>query len=161
MPRVSVASSATSTAKRFETRARTWAELRPEIEAQGLSLNGVEAVMRPGNVTLTRNDAELPNEDFKIFLVPTKNKAGASIEDMAKSIGGSIEAAIVKGAKLADAAKLKELKASLIEEIEGFFEVDFDHDAPLDDDDDENDDFKFDDEGDSDVAEARRMERSR
>lgn len=152
MPRVSVATPAASAAKRFDTNARTWGELKPEIERQQISLAGVEAIMRPGNVTLTRNDAELPREDFKIFLVATKNKAGATLEQTAKSIGDAVAAGIVKGARIADANKLKELKDTLIEEIEGFFDVDFDSDDV-----DFDEDFPV--EEDEDVAEARRMSR--
>lgn len=160
MPRVTVASSASNQPKRFETRARTWRELKPEIERQGLSLAGQEAVMRPGNVTLTRDDAELPNEDFRIFLLPTKNKAG-SLEEDAQNVGNELARAIIKAANMAGRDRVNELKNRLIEETENFFEVDFEGEFdsdPLDDLDRQSN--SLDDDLDPDIAEARRMARN-
>lgn len=153
MRRVSVMTSASNSAKRFETNARTWGDLKPEIERQGLSLSGVEALLRPGNVTLSRNDAELPDEDFKVFLIPTKNKAGDNLTEEANAIGTALAAAIIKGCKLAGENRLRELKKDLIEEVETFFDVDFDAD--------DVDDFPDDDEPEnSDQAEFRQLSRS-
>lgn len=154
MPRVSVASPAANQSKRFETRARTWAELKPEIERLGLSLSGVEAVMRPGNVTLSRNEAELPTEDFKIFLVPTKNKAG-NLDEEAEDLGRELAAVIARGARLAGVGRVRELKAKLIEEVENFFDVNFEGDYDLPDD-SSHDPRETED---ADVREARRMAR--
>jgi hypothetical protein len=41
--------------------------------------SGVEAIVKPGNVSLRDDSSVLPDGDFSVFLVPTKNKAGAII----------------------------------------------------------------------------------
>ncbi len=130
---VTVASSAANRAKRFETSAATWGELQGEISRAGLSLTNVEAIMSPGNVTLSRNEAELYLDgDFKVFLVPTKNKAGitqAEAEKMAKDI----TKAIMTAAERSSVEKVKELKTEIIEQIEQFYDVDLDNPTEEDD----------------------------
>lgn len=126
--RVTVASPAANVARRFNTSAGTWGQLKPEISAQGINLNGVEAIMNPGNVTLTRDDAELASGDFKIYLVPTKNKAGISTAD-AQQLGEALTSAIIKAAESSTQAKIEELRDELIEKIEEFFDVDLDLDT--------------------------------
>lgn len=127
--KVTVASSAANKAKAFMTNAETWEQLKPEIQANGLSLDSVEAIMNPGNVTLSRNDARLfADGEFKIYLVPTKNKAGIS-DEQANAMGAEIAAAIKKAASKANSHSLDELKSNIIGEIEIFYDVDLDDDA--------------------------------
>lgn len=150
---VVVASAATNVAKKFMTSARTWGELKQEVSRQGLSLNNVEAILNPGKLTLNRDESELPDTNFKVYLVPTKNKAGISPRE-AETLSNALTQAIVKAAKMATEEKIRELKTELIETIEQFFEVD------LDDNDfgsnygtDDNDDSPED----ADLREARRL----
>lgn len=109
----------------------TWGELKEYEGIAALVSGDVESILSPGNVALTRNDAQLPEGDFKVFIVSTKNKAGWD-DAAAIALGKEIGEAIVKGAKLANENELDELKAELIEEIENFFDVDLD-DTPADD----------------------------
>lgn len=123
---VTVASSAANKAKRFETSASTWGELQGEISRAGLSLNNVEAIMNPGNVTLSRNEAELyPDGDFRVFLVPTKNKAGIT-QGEADRMAKDLTKVILDASERSGREKLGELKVEMIQMIEDFYEVDLD-----------------------------------
>lgn len=152
--RVTVASAAANAAKRFMTRAANWAELRPEIESQGLTLSNVEAILNPGNVTLSRPESELPLGDFKVYLVPTKNKAGITQQEAA-ALAESLTKAIVDASNRQNRTNVEKLKGELIETVEEFFSVDLDEDN-----DDASDYSSYSPHAqrvDGDIAEANRM----
>lgn len=148
---VTVASSSANIARKFTTRAETWGAIQSEILSQGLKLENVEAILKPGNLTLSHADSALPPGDFKIYLVPTKNKAGISPAE-AQILSNEITQAIIKAAEMASADKIKELKGALIEKIEEFYEVDMGSGASQEEEEDAEDE---------DVAEARRLEQRR
>lgn len=125
MRTVIVASQAANKAQRIQTDAKTWGELQQNAEVAKLATGNVEAILNPGKVTLNRADAELPEGDFQIFLIPTKNKAGMT-EQEAADLGQVIAKAIVDGAAKATSNEVDELKEELIETIESFFNVDLD-----------------------------------
>src|SRR5690242_4552040 len=77
----------------------TWGELRNHPQVYNHVSDNVEAVLRQGNVTLSREDAQLPEGDVTVFLVPTKNKAGMD-SGAANSLGQEIAQAIEKAAAL-------------------------------------------------------------
>ena len=106
----------------------TWGELKQHPVLRELLQGNVEAVLNPGNVTLTRDDAELPEGDFKIFLIPTKNKAGMTDAE-ARKLGQEISEAIVKAASLASSDDVTELGNLLKNEIEEFFGVELGDDG--------------------------------
>lgn len=147
---VIVASSSANIARKFTTRAGTWGDIQPEILAQGLKLENVEAILKPGNLTLSHVDSVLPAGDFKIYLVPTKNKAGLTQAE-AQVIGNEITQAIIKAADMASSDKIKELKVALIGKIEEFYDVEIDDNSSYFDSPDSDGDE------DPDVLEARRM----
>lgn len=124
---VIVASPASNRAKKYETAVTTWGDLKPVIAE--LLVGDVEAIVNPGNVTLNQDSAELPSGDFKVFLVPTKNKAGVSDSD-ARRLGTEIGNAIAEAANKASGAELKDLKERIIETIEDFFDVTLSDDCP-------------------------------
>ena len=125
---VVVASPASNQAKKYETTANTWGELQAEIS--DIYTSGLEAIVNPGNVTLNREDAVLPTGDFRLFLVPTKNKAGNMTPSQAQSLATEISNAIVEGAKKASTQEVDDLRERLIGEIEDFFGVDLSEDCP-------------------------------
>ena len=98
----------------------TWGQLKQHPSVVDHVGGNVEAVLRQGNVTLSREDAQLPEGDFTIFLVPTKNKAGNSYAEL----GQTIAAAIEKAAAISHQNDIDDLKEKLIENIAVFFEVD-------------------------------------
>lgn len=102
----------------------TWGELKNhEAVYNHVSGSNVEAILRQGNVTLSREDAQLPEGDVTVFLVPTKNKAGMTTEQ-AQSIGQQISEAIVKAAAISSEGQVEELRDALINEVASFFDVD-------------------------------------
>lgn len=121
---VIIASQATNKARKVMTSAKTWGELKVQSDVEDLIVGSVEAIVNPGSVTLNRDEAILPETDFKLYLVPTKNKAGSISEWDAQKIGQEIAEAIKKASKLSSEEQVSRLKESLIEEIEDFFEVD-------------------------------------
>lgn len=118
---VIVASAASNKAKQVSTSATTWGEFKTQIA--DLITGDVEAVLKPGNVTLTRDDAALPDGDFRIYLIPTKNKAGMT-ETQAKQLGADIAEAIALAAAKATSEEVNDLKSEIVEVIEDFFGVD-------------------------------------
>lgn len=125
---VVVASPASNVAKKYETAATTWGQLKAEIS--DVYTNGLEAIVNPGNTTLNREDAVLPTGDFRLFLVPKKNKAGNMTPSQAQSLAVEISKAIVEGAKKASQEDVDDLRERLIGEIEDFFGVSLDNDCP-------------------------------
>lgn len=108
---------------------KTWGELRSHEKVAPLVSGNVEAILRQGNVTLSRNDAQLPEGDVTVFLVPTKNKAGIG-PDAAATLGKEIADAIVKAASVAGERDIKELKEDLVEDIADFFDLEPEQIAP-------------------------------
>lgn len=122
--KVIVASTAANVAQPIEAfTGRTFADLKRNSVFASLYQGGVEAILSPGNVTLTRDDATLPETDFKVFLVPTKNKAGITPSE-ATSIGYAVGQAIAKAIKMSETNEVDDLKNELIATVEDFFGVD-------------------------------------
>lgn len=124
MRTVIVASPAANKAKKIENfTGRTWGELKSHATVRELMVGSVEAIVNPGNHSLTREDAQLPEGDFKLYLVPTKNKAGAMSAAQATAISSEIAAAIVTASAKAEEAEFTQLKAALVASVEAFYEV--------------------------------------
>ena len=88
--KIIVASPATRSAKTITTDATTLAELKQNAEFASLYNDGLEAIVGATRVTLSRDEATLPEGDFAIYLVAKKNKAGAS-SDLLTLIKDSID----------------------------------------------------------------------
>jgi hypothetical protein len=89
---VIVASAAGNRAQTIQTSAKTWGELKRETAFAAIYPSGVEAILSTNKTTLNRDEAELPEGSFNIFLVPTKNKAG--VETIVSSLNTAIEDAV-------------------------------------------------------------------
>lgn len=127
--KIIVAAPATNKAKAVnDFSGSTWGELKNHPVLRELLVGNVEAILNPGNVTLTRDDASLPEGDFRIFLVPTQNKAGMT-SDEARRLGQEITETLIKAASLASSDQVSELGRTLKEEIENFFGVDLGDDG--------------------------------
>lgn len=66
--------------------AMTWGDLQPDLVAAGIRFEGLKAMTNPGQVTLESFQAELPEGEFQLFLMPQKVKSGYSPEDDAECI---------------------------------------------------------------------------
>lgn len=117
------ASSAANKSKKFDTNATSWGQLKSDANLSGLLTGNVEVIVYPGNVTLSRDEAELPEGDFKIYIVPTKNKAGMD-EDQADQLADTIGDAIRSAARRASEEDFKDLSSQLIAVVESFFNID-------------------------------------
>lgn len=144
MPNVKVASSAASTSKEWASNARTVAELKDECRARSLPVDNVDITIKyNGQSFIATPETQLPNEDYKAYLLPTKNKAGSLTRSEAQGVADSLVDVILRASAKADETKIAELKASLIGTVEDVFEV------------------SLDDLEDPDVLEAQRLEASR
>lgn len=120
-----VASTSASQARVVQSNDETWGQLKVRPELAGLVLNGMDAVVDPGHFTLNRDDAKLPEGEFRLFLVPTKNKAGVGIDiNSAKALAAEIGAAIYEASKKADENELQDLKAAILTTLADFYNID-------------------------------------
>lgn len=76
--KVVIASAKSNAAARTQFSGVTFGDLKADAVFAGIygDGDGIEAIVKPGNVTLRDNDSVLPEGEFSVFLVPTKNKAG-------------------------------------------------------------------------------------
>ena len=110
---VVVASPSVNRAKTITTSAETWGELKEELGSMYNS--GLEAIVGSNKMSLTRDEAQLPNEDFSLFLVAKKNKAGS--DDSSVEIVKAIYVAIATG----DENDKEDLIEILHDKIDEFF----------------------------------------
>ena len=121
---VVVASPAANRAEKIENfTGSTFGDLKRNSTFSSLYRAGVEAILSPGNVTLNREDAELPETDFRVFLVTAKNKSGIGAE-AARTLGEEISQAIQKAAKIAEEEDVEALRRGVLEGIQSFFDID-------------------------------------
>ncbi|MEI6186922.1 MAG: hypothetical protein WCP46_00270 [Alphaproteobacteria bacterium] len=121
--KVIVASAKTNAAVRINDFAGvTFGDLKANSAFAGIynGGDGVEVVVKPGNITLRGDDSILPTEDFNVFIIATKNKAGITDSD-ANAVGTAIAATIKATARIASAQETAALKAALTSSVESFF----------------------------------------
>lgn len=63
--------------KEVDTDVTTWGELKPLLEAEGMTTSNMKAMVRDTKQNLERDDAQLPTGDFTLFLTPGKVKSGS------------------------------------------------------------------------------------
>ena len=121
--KVLIASAKTNTAIRVEGfTGTTFADLKvnPQFSAIYNNGDGVEVVVKPGNISLRGDDSILPTGDFSAYIIPTKNKAGISTSD-AKEISNTIYTAIIQGAQRANQEQKETLKNNLRAAVQNAF----------------------------------------
>lgn len=62
--------------KVIQSAATTLGELRPDLDAHGVRYQGMKLMTNPGQVTLESLQAQLPEGEFQLFLMPDKVKSG-------------------------------------------------------------------------------------
>ena len=60
-----------------QTMATTWGELQHDLSLRGVSFSGMTAVVGETQVTLESSQAQLPDSNFRLFLMPQKVKSGS------------------------------------------------------------------------------------
>jgi predicted RNase H-like HicB family nuclease len=91
--KVVIASAKSNAAARTQFSGSTFGELKADAVFASIygSGEGVEAIVKPGNVTLRDDASVLPEGEFSVFLVPTKNKAGNDLGDLFDEIEEAID----------------------------------------------------------------------
>lgn len=112
--KVVIASAKSNAAARTQFTGTTFGELKADAVFAGIygDGEGVEAIVKPGNVTLRDNASVLPEGDFSVFLVPTKNKAGYSNFDP-ESISEMVEEAVYTVTSAKSEEVFNEIKAAI------------------------------------------------
>lgn len=88
----------TRSRKKIESQATTWGELKVELRELDIPYNGMKAAIGKSKVTLEHKDAQLPAEEFVLYLMPTKTKSGVNVDTMSyKDLKKSISEAISTG----------------------------------------------------------------
>jgi len=75
---VTVYNTAGASKKEVQTNATTWGELQADLTKEGVTYEGMKAILGGSHLTLDSDIAVLPTEDFKLFLSATKVKSGGS-----------------------------------------------------------------------------------
>lgn len=81
MRKVLVFSTKSNTTTSVETSATNWGELSTYLASKGLfNPSGMKAIETVTKATLEHKEAILPDGDFKLVLIPTKNESGVTID---------------------------------------------------------------------------------
>lgn len=67
--------------KEVNTSATIWSALKSDLASAGVNTDGMSAVVGQTQVTLESADAQIPEGNFTLFLVPQKVKSGWLIDD--------------------------------------------------------------------------------
>ena len=68
--------------KEVYSSATTWGELQGDLTRAGVRFDGMKVMTNPGQVTLESLQAELPEGEFQLFIMPQKVKSGTDDDDM-------------------------------------------------------------------------------
>lgn len=79
--RVIVYSNIGDNVKEVMSSATVWEGLQSDLARAGIQFSGMRAVVGSTQVTLESSQAQLPDEDFDLFLMPQKVKSGYHNED--------------------------------------------------------------------------------
>ena len=119
--KVVIASAKSNAAARTMFSGSTFGELKADAVFAGIygDGDGVEAIVKPGNVTLRDNESVLPEGEFSVFLVPTKNKAGncgcGEMEDFEEDLTDMVNEAVGRVALAKSQQVYNEIKAAIDE----------------------------------------------
>lgn len=80
---ITVASTTKSGAKKLQTEAVTWGQLKDSLRAEFGDLDKMRAVVRETRNDLASDDARLPEDDFTLLLSPRQIKAGSALDIIA------------------------------------------------------------------------------
>lgn len=102
MKRVTVYSTVGQQKHEVTVSANNWGELQRELSEHGVGTSGMKAVIGESQVTLESNQAEVPSNDFTLFLLPQKVKSGSywgkdedcDCEDESEDVDGTLSSQI-------------------------------------------------------------------
>ena len=70
----------------IETNVSTLGELKPILRQREVNYDGMKLLVGETKNELSRDEAILPEGDFKLYLMPAKTKSGVDFEDMEDKI---------------------------------------------------------------------------
>jgi hypothetical protein len=76
MREVKVISTQTQGLNRIQTAATNWGLLKQDIMAAGIEVNNMKAIVRGSTRDLEDNSDLIPEDEFTLFLTPSKVKSG-------------------------------------------------------------------------------------
>lgn len=80
MRKVLVFSTKSNTTTPVETSATNWGELSTYLTQKGLyNASGMKAIVKETKTTLELKEANLPEGNFVLYLIPVKNESGAEV----------------------------------------------------------------------------------
>jgi hypothetical protein len=74
--KIIVFSTETNEKKELNSSATTWGELKRELRDNGLDASNMKGMTRTTKITLENDGAQLPAEEFTVFITPMKVKSG-------------------------------------------------------------------------------------
>ena len=70
----------------IETNVSTLGELKPLLRQREINYNGMKMLVGETKNELSVDEAVLPTEDFKLYLMPAKTKSGVDFDEMEDSV---------------------------------------------------------------------------
>lgn len=112
----------------FASDATNFGELKLTLEENGVYLPGMKCIVRGSNVVVSDLDSSiLPNEDFVLFIMPERTKAGSDLgylEDTVDAIANSLDSINSKLTEIVD--KLNNINREKVCKSKDSIEADFD-----------------------------------
>jgi len=87
----------------IETDVRTLAELKPLLRQREINYDGMRLLVGDTRNELSIDEAQLPETDFKLYLMPEKTKSGGNKEDILNEISETFSDLADAFSRLADA----------------------------------------------------------
>ena len=72
----------------IETNVSTLGELKPLLRQREINYDGMKMLVGETKNELSVDEAVLPTEDFKLYLMPSKTKSGVDFDEMEQTIEG-------------------------------------------------------------------------
>ena len=95
MKRVLIYSTSGRSGFEFDTNATTWEELQKDLSQNQVPYSGMKAVLGESRLTLESPKAQVPQQNFTLFLMPKKTKSGDTYDNMSyKECRAAIKVAI-------------------------------------------------------------------
>ena len=70
----------------IETNVSTLGELKPLLRQREINYDGMKMLVGETKNELSVNEAVLPTEDFKLYLMPAKTKSGVDFDEMEEAV---------------------------------------------------------------------------
>jgi hypothetical protein len=73
--------------------ATTWGELKDVLNSRDISTDGMKGIIRETKITLESDEAQLPDDNFTLFLFTAKVKSGLDTAEMLRDLRNRMDEA--------------------------------------------------------------------